>query len=152
MPLSCLGDGLGQDVANVLVGLDAVVQGHAGDGLGDWCRPASLRQAWIKHLLLLQKELLLLLLEHSLLQYLLELQLDLRGKLALVVRNRLTIFVEVAFTVHLAVLRVLGVCRVLEEFYDLLGGEVVRDVADLPLEWLDVALASDHLLLLHLQE
>lgn len=63
------------------------------------------------------------------------------------------VLVKVAFAVQLAILRVLGVGRILQQFDDLLGGQVVRNVAYLPLEWLDVALASaDHLLLLHLHE
>lgn len=68
-----LGNRLGQDVADVLVGLHAVVQGHAGDCLRHWCGSAGLLEAWVQHLLLLQKELLLLLLEHALLEHLLEL-------------------------------------------------------------------------------
>lgn len=77
MLLPRLGDRLRQDVAYVLVRLHSVVQGHAGDRLGHWRRSAWLLEAWVQHLLLLEEELLLLLLEHSLLENLLELQLDL---------------------------------------------------------------------------
>ena len=77
VPLSRLRNGLRQDVANVLIGLHSVVQGHTSDGFCHRCRPAALLETWVEHLLLLQEELLLLLLEHSLLEDLLELQLDL---------------------------------------------------------------------------
>lgn len=64
-----------------------------------------------------------------------------------------TVLVEVAFAVELArVLGVLGVGCVLEQLDDLLGREVVSDAAYLSLQGLDVALAADHLLLLHLHQ
>ena len=42
VPLSRLRNGLRQDVANVLIGLHSVVQGHASDGFSHRCRPAAL--------------------------------------------------------------------------------------------------------------
>lgn len=104
MLLSRLGHRLCQDVANVLIGLDSVVQGHAGDCFSHWRRPTGLLETWVEHLLLLQKELLLLLLEHSLLENLLELQLDLfRELLALVLADGRAVLVEVTFAIQFTI-------------------------------------------------
>ena len=76
MPFAGLGHRLRQDVADVLVRLDAVVERHTGDRFGYGC-PSSrfLDASGIQHLLLLKQELLLLLLEHSFLEHLMQLEL-----------------------------------------------------------------------------
>ena len=76
MSKSCfrLAHALGQDVADVLVRLNPLVHRNL------W-RVILLLELLVLHLLLLEQELLLLLLlHHSLLEYLLELQLDLLWK------------------------------------------------------------------------
>ena len=76
-------------------------------------------------MLLLEQKLLLLLLEHSFLEYLMELELYLLWQLLALTlgSDRHAIFVEVAFAVEFAVvLRVLRICRILEQFDNLLSG------------------------------
>lgn len=55
----------GQDITDVLVRLNAIIESHACDSIGHGRRSTSSTR--VQHLLLLHEELLLLLLEHSLL-------------------------------------------------------------------------------------
>ena len=148
-----LGDRLGQYVANVLVRLHSVVECHASDCLCE-LRLALGLDVGIQHLLLLQEELLLLLLKHPLLEHLLELDLYFLWELlSLILIDWRPVLIEVAFSIRLAILRVLRVRGVLQQLDDLFSGEVVRNVAYLALERLDVALATaHHLLLLYLHQ
>ena len=137
-----LGDRLGQYVADVLVRLHSIVERHASDCLSK-LRLALGLEVGIQHLLLLQKELLLLLLKHPLLEYLLKLDLYFLWELlALILIDWCSVLIEGAFLIHLSILRVLRVSCVLEQLDDLFSGEIVRNVAYLALERLDVALAA----------
>jgi hypothetical protein len=108
---------LGEDVANVLVRLNAVTHArHLG-----LTKVLSLS---IGHLLLLEEEILLLLLEHPLLENLLQLNLYLLWEVLLL--NQFSILVIICLLSHFTL-----ILSILEKLNDLLSGEVISDIGDL---------------------